>query len=553
MENFLKCAEYKKLKALYEKNYFKICGEYAYYDGNKLSVKSASHIAEYFKNKKVIVDVKKYDEEGEVTGTIKKTKNFYQIWSEDPKMKEYREVVFDCNLTDVKDYQFNLFDGFEIKNHIIKNKKNAADGVKYINDHISILCNHNPDGIKTTKYFYAQALQQPHILPNFCLVFISKEGVGKDMFSEFIEKIFGEKYCYNVDKLDLVVGRFNSLLGGKLIGVINETDPIDSQQRRDNIKFVVTAKKVTIEGKHKDPVKAPNYCRQTFYANRLTAFPAESGSRRPYIQNCSQEKLPKVIGAQQSKEYFDKLGEYINDRDVQKAFYDELMKFDIAKFNFKDQEKSELQKTLEDCAKPPLSEFLCELVSKAVVEDIKIKTVELLGKYTEFTKKRNMKFDMSQKAFNLEIEHEYKVKKYISCGVAKFSINVKSTKELLMNEYKYTFNDNEEDNDEDKDDDYENGVDKTDLSVNQKNFTNLELMNHYKKLYDEYAQKWFEELNSKDLKPKKIQKNVDKTEAKEVNVEWCDKVIVENKIQHKPFEISLDEKGVSDFCNDFFE
>eukprot|EP01040_Poterioochromonas_malhamensis_P009172 gene9172-9951_t len=411
MEQYMKCAEYKKLKTLYEKNYFKICGEYAYYDGDKLSIKSASHIAEYFKNKKVTIDIKKYDEEGEVTGTVKKTKNFYQIWSEDDKMKEYREVVFDCNLANVKDYQFNLFDGFEIKNHVIKNKKFAEDGVKFINDHISILCNHNPDGIKTTKYFYAQALQQPHILPNFCLVFISKEGVGKDMFSEFIEKIFGEKYCYNVDKLDLVVGRFNSLLGGKLIGVINETDPVDSKQRRDNIKFVVTAKRVTIEGKHKDPVKAPNYCRQSFYANRLTAFPTEDGSRRPYIQKCSPEKLPKVIGAQKSKEYFDRLAKYMNDRDVQKAFYDELMKFDIFKFNFKDQEKSELQKTLEECAKPPISEFLCELVSKAVVEDIKIKTVELLKLYTEFTKIRNMKFDMTQRAFNLELEHEYKIKK----------------------------------------------------------------------------------------------------------------------------------------------
>lgn len=49
-----------------------------------------------------------------------------------------------------------------------------------------------------------------------------------------------------------------------------------------------------------------------------------------------------------------------------------------------------------------------------------------------------MKFDMNQKNFNLELEHEYKIKKYLSCGVAKFCINVASTKEILIEEYKYS-------------------------------------------------------------------------------------------------------------------
>lgn len=260
-----------------------------------------------------------------------------------------------------------------------------------------------------------------------------------------------------------------------------------------------------------------------------------------------------MIGPKKSKEYFDRLAKYVKDRDVQKAFYDELMKFDIFKFNFKDLEMSKLHKSLEECAKPPISEFLCELVSKAVVEDIKIKTVGLLKLYTEFTKIRNMKFDMTQRAFNLELEHEYKIKKYISCGVAKFSIDVKSTKELLMNEYGYTFDDNEDEHDEDKDEDYENGIEKKDLSVNQKNFNNFELMNHYKKLYDEYAEKWFEELRLKSVKPKKIQ--IDKTEAKEENVEWCDKVIDDNKTQkqsEESSEVPLDKNNLVEFCDNFF-
>jgi phage/plasmid-associated DNA primase len=191
----------------------------------------------------------------------------------------YVVLIIAQNVNKVKDYQFNLFEGFAIKDHVIKDKKKAKAGLKRIKEQMSILCNHDKNGIKVMTYYYAQALRSPHILPNFCLVFISKEGVGKDMFSEFIENVFGDKYCFNTDQLDKLVGRFNSMHGGKIFGVVNETNPVDSVQRRDNIKYIVTAKNFQLEGKHKDPIKVQNYCRITFYANRLTAFPLEGEAR----------------------------------------------------------------------------------------------------------------------------------------------------------------------------------------------------------------------------------------------------------------------------------
>jgi phage/plasmid-associated DNA primase len=157
-----------------------------------------------------------------------------------------------------------------------------------LNEHIASLCNYNESHIKLVKWFIAHMIKKPHELPPFCLVFISKEGVGKDIFYDLIENLLGEKYTFNVDKLDSIVGKFNATMGGKIFGVVNETDPIDSAQRRDNIKFAVSAKKLNIEGKHKDPVKTKNYCRLTFFANRFCAFPVEKGARRPFVINCSE-------------------------------------------------------------------------------------------------------------------------------------------------------------------------------------------------------------------------------------------------------------------------
>lgn len=466
MQKFINSQTYKDMKMKYEKEYFKIQGKYAWYDGDKITIKTPAEISEYFKNKKVKVSTEKENNDGEIT-TITKEKTFYQVWSEDEKMREYKEVIFECDQKHAKDYQFNLFDGFSIKDYKIKDKKLSEDGLKAILKHVDILCSHKSDSVKALTYFLAQALQQPHILPNCCLVIISKEGTGKDIFFDAVFDMMGGKYCLNVDKLDSVVGKFNSAVGGKLLCVINETDPVDSHQRREHIKYAVTAKKRLIEGKYKDPIESKNFCRMTFLSNRLTAFPVEEGARRPVIIYASPEMLPKYCGADKSKQYFDTLGKYIANKDVLKAFYEYLMSFDISTFNLKNLDKSELHKQLEDVAKPPVAEFLYEFVSSTPLKSISMKTTDLLAKYNEFLKKNNMKFDSNMKSFTTEVMHGYKIQKYRSSGYAKFKIDVEELKTFLVEEHKYNFDDdNEEDDENDKNDqNYDNGVKKQDLSV----------------------------------------------------------------------------------------
>jgi len=450
MQKFLSSSQYLNLKKKYEKEYFKLGGEYAWYDGDKIVKRSASNIAEYFKNKKVTITETTEDDDGETHVKIK-VKTFYQIWSEDPKMKEYNEVVFNCDKNNVKNYQFNLFNGFAIEKYQHKenvNLKSLNKKLCKINDHIASLCNYNESHVNLVKWYMAHMLKKPHELPPMCLVFISKEGVGKDLFSELNENLIGDKYTFNVDKLDSIVGKFNTTMGGKILGVINETDPLDSSQRRDNIKFVISAKKLNIEGKHKDPVKTLNYCRLMFFANRYCAFPVEKGSRRPYVINCSDKYLPENIGAEANKKHFTELADIISDKDVQKLFYEELMKIDVDNFNFKEIEKSELHKILEDSAKPPLVDFITELIYKQTDNSkYVIHTIELLEKYTEYLRKRNMKFECSQKNFNVELQQVFKVEKFASNGRQKFRFNIQLVKDILLKEYKIDVTNQDDDND----------------------------------------------------------------------------------------------------------
>lgn len=214
MNRFLKSQDYKTMKLKYEKNYFKLGGAYAYFDGDKITNKTQGSISEQFKNKKITVT----DTEGETS----KTKNFYQIWSEDPDMREYVEVVFDCGK--VKPHQYNLFDGIGSHLKDVKLKKDLA--LEPILEHFRSMTGYNDEHYEYLLNYCAHLVQKPSQLPSTCLVIISPEGTGKDLFADFIGNVINPKYYVNTDKINSIAGGFNSLLAGKLFTVINETNPV---------------------------------------------------------------------------------------------------------------------------------------------------------------------------------------------------------------------------------------------------------------------------------------------------------------------------------------
>ncbi len=430
-QKWIALEKYQKMKVTYEKEYFKLGGDYAWFDGDKLVKKSVNQIREFFKNKKLTRQIT--DPETGETKTIEKS--FYNIWSEDPDMREYTEVIHTFDATKVLPHQFNIFTGFNVEKIQRDVNVDVTKEIEILNEHLASLCNYNNEHVKLLKWFIAGMFKDPTTLPPICLVFISKEGVGKDMLYELIEMMINERSTFNVDQLDKVVGKFNSVLGGKLFGVINETDPKDSAERRDNIKFLITAKKVEIEGKHKDPVKTINCCRLMFFANRLCAFPAEDKARRPYIFHSSEKHLSQNIGAKANKEHFDRLANIIRNPQVQRAFYDELMKINTANFNFREIEKSELHSALIDAVKPPLAEFLSALCYLNKSDTFAIETTELIQLYNQYMAKHNMKFECSMKSLSVDLNFIYKVEKFPSNGKYKFRFHRKLICDILKKEF----------------------------------------------------------------------------------------------------------------------
>lgn len=467
LAHFLNSEEYQTLKATNEKTLFKLLGDYYKFDDESLKLvkMKPSQLSEQYKNKKITIEIKTkyFDKNGNIhMGEEEHTKNFYQVWSEDPEMKEYEDIVFECDPDKIKESDFNLFRGFRKFKKDVKTKAKQTD-LKPVFEHMMSLVNDDKEHFDYLINWLAQLVQQPHILPHTSLIFISKEGVGKDLFYKFVSDSLNHNYCLNTEKLEQICGKFNSSIGGKLLVGINETNPIESRERIENIKYLITADTITIEGKHKDPIKAKNFCRFMFFSNRLFAFPVEEGSRRPVLFHSSDRNLKEVIGEKKNKEYFTNLYKAYNDPVYQCAFLTFLKNRDISEWNPKEYKKSALHAELEDNAISPLVGYLGSIVTgalKANKTKVRMSTVEALNDCLAYMKANNYRYELTQTKFNAELTQIYKINKLKSCGSMFFEFDISDIRKMLETKYKYDFDeavdvdfvDTEEDKKEDEED-----------------------------------------------------------------------------------------------------
>ena len=441
IEILMKSEEYLSAKKIYDTTYFKLFGHYCFLTHDEcIEEKTVNEMIEHFRNKKISCEniIETTNNKG-VTTSIKKmlSQTFFNIWREDEKIPEYNKITFECDISKMHKTEYNLFNGFKHFDNRKKPKKTV--NLETIMNHIFHLCGESNTKQNEVLNYFAQLVQTPHILPDSALIFISSEGTGKDLFGEFLEKVIGEKYFNITEKLSLVAGDFNSMLGGKLLTIINEANPIESTARIENIKSMITAKTLQIMKKYKDPVKTKNFCRFVFFSNRLFAFPVEDGARRANIMQSSEKYLPKNYGKKESAAYFKNLAEnHIHNKDVQHAFLKMLLKRDLSDYNPRVITKSDLHQQLEDCSSDPLYGFMAQYLDNINKNTFRIEAQLLLGAYRLYLQDNGFKYEMSAKKFNLSIENTFGIKSTKN-SVKIFLMDVIELKKMLRKDKNYKF------------------------------------------------------------------------------------------------------------------
>ena len=66
-------------------------------------------------------------------------------------------------------------------------------------------------------------VQKPGEKPKVALVFISEQGIGKNIYWErLIKNLLGKSYYFQTAKQEKILGRFNSVIKDKLVIILDE-------------------------------------------------------------------------------------------------------------------------------------------------------------------------------------------------------------------------------------------------------------------------------------------------------------------------------------------
>jgi hypothetical protein len=147
------------------------------------------------------------------------------------------------------------------------------------------------------------------------------EGIGKNYFSNLICEVF-KGYCLaNVGN----IGRFNDLIRGKVMIVLNEKE--NETRRGGRLWSLITESIVDIEAKYKNREMEANYCNFIICTNNDIPVKISPSDRRFFVLEVSDKRKDDFeyfenLGKEQTKQFFQELTEF-------------LLNYNISNFNVK--------------------------------------------------------------------------------------------------------------------------------------------------------------------------------------------------------------------------
>jgi hypothetical protein len=247
---------------------------------------------------------------------------------------------------------FNLWKPFRIINIPSKCTEEISDEVKFLLNHIKILCNNDEVVYDYFIKWIAQMFQFPEV-KTVCPTFISKEGAGKGTLLKLLKGLMGKKKVFETtDPLRDVFGNFNGLLKDAFLVNFNEVGLQDMKKTVGKMKGLITDDVVTINEKNIKPYEIKTFHRFLITTNNEEPIVVTKDTRRNVIIRCSDE----LIG---NKDYFIKINEIIENDKILREFYDYLMNIkDMDKFNKLPLPVTEYQKNLAELSVSVIEQFI---------------------------------------------------------------------------------------------------------------------------------------------------------------------------------------------------
>tara|TARA_R110000772_G_scaffold194952_1_gene305661 strand:- start:33 stop:3434 length:3402 start_codon:yes stop_codon:yes gene_type:complete len=280
-------------------------------------------------------DIKTEDDAGKI-----KFISPFQMWKKSCERKNVCSVNFDPSPFASKRI-YNLFQGFQVPqeslNHITMEE--AEIEIAPLIEHIRFIwCKGNPILFDYTMNWFAWILQRPWIKIGVMLAVKSKEGGGKGIVFDFMRNILGNRLYAQINSLDRIIGKNNSVLEGRLL--INGDEIVwgGDTKAGNALKCIITEEEIWIEEKYRAQIKIKNTTAICLSSNEKRPLSCKDGDRRSYGLELANTWAGRATTARH-REYFQAISGKTHagiHQDKVQAFAKYLFNRDLTGFNHKD-------------------------------------------------------------------------------------------------------------------------------------------------------------------------------------------------------------------------
>lgn len=416
-------SEYEKLKIKFEERVCKIM--------DPICFGYLRETGEYtFVNKTAIEQM--FEEWSVTNGKV--DVKFTKLWFEDSNKRCYERIVVDPSYTCPSNV-LNLFPGF------LAEKLDPVDD-SLVDDLCTKVLKHFKDLLGECYDYYldwmANIVQNPHKKSNVAIILKGLQGAGKDILNEwFHHHILGEKVSFQTAKADEILGRFANGCHNKVFVVFDEANGKDFFGKVDGLKNLITAKTINYEVKCVMSITEDLFTNFVFTTNNPNPIPIPSDDRRFVVV--------EVSGIHKGdSDYFTDLAKNIENKQVQRAFFQFLKKRDLSRYETESFQSArpitEAYTESQQMSLAPIHRYLSYL---AISDNFSEYCMEATGaeffkKYCDWCTERNHKNELSSTKFGTELSKFTQEKggegimKRKSCGIMKYKVCGDDLKQCLI-------------------------------------------------------------------------------------------------------------------------
>lgn len=245
-----------------------------------------------------------------------------QHWLEDEDRRQYAATAYFYSDEECPGDIYNLHGGMDVERWPALSVEERADPaiaseVAFLWSHLRTLVD-NDDHVESWKNWLAHIFQFPSTKTRLCRVLHStRQGVGKNLFEEVFKAMLGPRlYCFSSKPEEELLGKFTSVLQGRLLVVINESS-ISSKSCIEIFKDLIVAPVINVRAMRENLFERP--CRANFLiTTNNDAFTSLSDNERRYEFSSSDAD-------RMSPDRAKRLAAIQTNRRVLRAVYEELV------------------------------------------------------------------------------------------------------------------------------------------------------------------------------------------------------------------------------------